>query len=65
MLMLEDHPYRPLPHLGGVPRCLVHDPDLFRVAASGDPGAVHQRRERHAGVFRVAAYLVDRQLAAA
>src|SRR5690606_38145996 len=40
-LVLEHHPNRPLPHLGGVLLCLSHDPNLSKVGASGQPGAVH------------------------
>src|SRR5690606_24111229 len=39
-LVLEHHPNRPLPHLGGVLLCLSHDPNLSKVGASGKPRAV-------------------------
>lgn len=39
-LVLEHHPNRPLPHLGGVRLCSGHDPNLSRVGASSNPRAV-------------------------
>src|SRR5262249_25550885 len=41
LLVLQHHPHRPLPHLGGEPAWLGHDPILSRDGASRKPGAVH------------------------
>src|SRR5690606_21436011 len=40
-LVLEHHPNRPLPHLGGVLFRSRHDSNLSKVGASGKPRAVH------------------------
>ena len=42
VLMLQHHPYRPIPDFRGVLHWLVHDSILSRVGASRNPGAVHR-----------------------
>ena len=38
--VVEDHPYRPFPNLGGIPLQCAHDSILSRNGVSGNPGAV-------------------------
>ena len=41
MLMLEYHTDCPLPYLGGISLCVVHDSKFSSFGVSGKPGAVH------------------------
>jgi len=43
LLMLEDHPDRPFPHLGGTLLRFSHDSILSRFGVFGNPGAIQGR----------------------